>query len=87
MRHLFNNFEKHYHGDLFRFGLWGAARTYSLTRFEALIDEMKKACPAAIQYLNTEHNKLWSRNQFGIVSKCDYVTNNIAETFNSWINE
>ena len=29
MRHLFSNFKKHYGGDLFKFGLWAAARTYS----------------------------------------------------------
>lgn len=28
---------------------------------------------------------LWARSKFSIVSKCDYVTNNIAETFNNWI--
>jgi hypothetical protein len=26
-------------------------------------------------------------SKFSTTSKCDYVTNNIAETFNSWIRE
>ena len=87
MRHLFSNFKKHYHGDIFKFGLWGAARTYSLTRFTAFINEIEAECPAAIQYLRKEHNKLWSRSKFGTISKCDNLTNNIAETFNNWIIE
>jgi hypothetical protein len=31
------------------------------------------------------HKHLWARWKFSHASKCDYVTNNIAETFNSWI--
>jgi hypothetical protein len=33
------------------------------------------------------HKQLWARAKFSTTSKCDYVTNNIAETFNSWIRE
>jgi hypothetical protein len=58
MRHLFSNFKNHYNDDLFKFGLWGATQTCYLARFNALIDETKKACPSAIQYLNIKHNKL-----------------------------
>nr|XP_043627818.1 uncharacterized protein LOC122599378 [Erigeron canadensis] len=41
----------------------------------------------AITYLNQNHNKIWSRSKFGISCKCDYITNNISEAFNSWIGE
>jgi transposase-like protein len=85
MRHLFSNFKSHYHGDLFKFGLWGAARMYSLTHFAAVMKEIEVECSAFIQYLNKEHNKLWSRSKFGTIAKCDNLTNNIAETFNNWI--
>lgn len=87
MRHLFSNLKKHFHRYLFKFGLWGAARTYSPTRFNALLTEMEAECPAAIQDLNTKHTKLWSRSKFGTAAKCDYVTNILAERFNSWICE
>jgi len=87
MRHLFSNFKKKFQGDIFKFGLWGAARTYSVTRFDTFINEIEKYCPTAIQYLNKEHNKLWSRSKFGTIAKCDNLTNNIAETFNNWISE
>ncbi|XP_078167316.1 uncharacterized protein LOC144562060 [Carex rostrata] len=87
MRHLFSNFKKKFRGDLFKFGLWGAARTYSQSHFDDLIAEIDANCPAAMEFLNKEHTKLWSRSKFGTISKCDYLTNNIAEVFNSWISE
>ena len=87
MRHLFSNFKKKFRGDLFKFGLWGAARTYSQSHFDALIAEIEANCPAAMEFLNKEHTKLWSRSKFGTIAKCDYLTNNIAEVFNSWISE
>nr|GEV79656.1 hypothetical protein [Tanacetum cinerariifolium] len=41
----------------------------------------------AIRYLNDSHKKIWSPSKFGTISKCDYITNNISESFNSWIGE
>jgi hypothetical protein len=38
-----------------------------------------------MKYLQKEHNKLWTRSQFSTLSKVDYVTNNLAESFNNWI--
>ena len=42
-------------------------------------------CKDAITYLHVNHNKVWSRSKFGTIAKCDYITNNISEAFNSWI--
>ena len=39
------------------------------------------------KYLQQTHKKLWTRSQFGTDSKVDYVTNNLAESFNNWIKE
>ena len=38
-----------------------------------------------MQWIEDNHKHLWKRYQFSETSKVDYVTNNIAETFNSWI--
>lgn len=46
---------------------------------------MEDARPDAMQYLREKHNKLWTRSQFSTLSKVDYVTNNVAESFNNWI--
>lgn len=39
------------------------------------------------QWLEDSHKHLWKRYQFSETSKVDYVTNNIVESFNSWIRE
>ncbi|PWA82218.1 transposase, MuDR [Artemisia annua] len=48
------------------------------------VGELRK-CEDAITYLALNHNKIWSRSKFGTIAKCDYMTNNISEAFNSWI--
>jgi hypothetical protein len=48
---------------------------------------MHKVCPKATRWLLDNHKQLWARSKFSTANKCDYVTNNIAETFNSWIRE
>jgi hypothetical protein len=83
MRHIFSNFKRHFGGDLFKFGLWAAARTYSLKRFQSIIVEISKSCHVAITYLKNNHNKLWSKSQFGTTVNCDYLLNIISETFNA----
>ena len=46
---------------------------------------MYEACPEAMKWIHDNHKHLWVRHLFSEASKCDYNTNNIAETFNSWI--
>ena len=41
--------------------------------------------PAAIDYLEENHSKIWYRCGFSEESKCDYLTNNVSESFNSQI--
>jgi hypothetical protein len=31
------------------------------------------------------HNNIWSRSQFNTLTKVDYVTNNLAESFKNWM--
>ena len=47
---------------------------------------MAAAKPEAMKYLQETHKKLWTRSQYRTLSKVDYVTNNLAESFNNWIN-
>jgi hypothetical protein len=35
--------------------------------------------------MEKNHKKLWARSKFNEVCKVDYVNNNLAESFNSWI--
>jgi hypothetical protein len=53
--------------------------------FEKHYQAMAAAKPEAMKYLQQNHKKLWTRGQYGTYSKVDYVTNNLAESFNNWI--
>jgi hypothetical protein len=46
---------------------------------------MATAKPEAMQYLQQNHSKIWTRSQFSTLPKMDYVINNLAESFNNWI--
>ena len=72
---------------MFERNLWPASRCYRQTTHDRHWNEMDKACPKATRWLQDNHKQLWARCKFSTASKCDYVTNNIAETFNSWIRE
>lgn len=87
MRHLVKNFQKRFKGEVFERNLWPASRCYRMTTHERHWNEMHKACPKATQWLLENHKQKWARAKFSTESKIDYVTNNIAETFNSWIRE
>jgi len=39
--------------------------------------------PEAIEYLEEHHNRIWYRCAFSENSKCDYLTNNVLESFNA----
>jgi len=85
MRHLVKNFQKRYKGAVFKKHLWPCSRAYNQQHYEYHYNIMKKASPNAIKWIEQTHKHLWNRWKFSHASKCDYVTNNIAETFNSWI--
>ncbi|CAH1441568.1 unnamed protein product [Lactuca virosa] len=85
IRHLCSNFKKQFCGAFFSKKLWGAAKTYLPTKHAILLKEISDVIQDAITYLNKNHTQIWSRRKFGTSSKCDYITNNISESFNSWI--
>jgi hypothetical protein len=41
--------------------------------------------PRVKTYMGSHHKKLWARNNFNEACKVDYVNNNLAGSFNSWI--
>jgi hypothetical protein len=46
---------------------------------------MEVAKLIAMDYPRKCHTRLWTRSQFSTRCKVDYVTNNLVESFNSWI--
>nr|CAD1817297.1 unnamed protein product [Ananas comosus var. bracteatus] len=85
MRHLYGNFKTKFRGDCYRDNLWAAAKAYTPYVYETSIAKMYEANLMAIEYLRQNHSYLWSRSKFETIAKCDYLTNNISESFNAWI--
>jgi hypothetical protein len=84
MRHLVANFGKYYKGKIYDDNLWPSSLTYSLKKFNFHLNQMY-AKPEVKEYMEAEHRKIWARSKFIDTCKVDYVNNNLAESFNSWI--
>jgi hypothetical protein len=39
------------------------------------------------KYLKDHHSTLWSRSKFSEGIKCDFITNNLAESWNKWVKD
>jgi hypothetical protein len=82
--HLTKNFMKKFRGSG---KLSHAARAYSENIFYEHIASIISENAEAVQWLQKNHNLLWYRCGFNSEIKCDYITNNIAESFNNRIRD
>ena len=85
MRHMYSNFMKQYQGDVFTDHLYPAARSYTEGLFRWHMQKIADFAPDAIDFLQQHHNLIWYRCGFSELSKCDYLTNNVSESFNAQI--
>ncbi|CAO2145598.1 unnamed protein product [Urochloa humidicola] len=85
MYHLVQNFKKRYSGKVFDDHLWASSYSWNSYMFEKNWSAMAEAKPEAMLYLKQNYKKLGTRSQFSTLPKVDYVTNNLAESFNNWI--
>lgn len=65
--------------------LYPAARCYREDGFKGHMQQIKETNPDAITWLDKNHPRLWYRCGFSEDCKCDYLTNNVSESFNSQI--
>jgi len=86
-RHMYKNFMKYYTGDVFTDHLYPAARNYTEGMFKWHMKKIYEFAPDAIDYLQQNHPRIWYRCGFSEHSKCDYLTNNVSESFNAQIKE
>jgi hypothetical protein len=85
MRHLAAHFKlQGFKGQLFDDNLWPASLTCSLKRHNYHMDQMYTK-PRVKTYMENHHKKVWARNKFNKACRIDYVNNNMAKCFNSWI--
>jgi hypothetical protein len=86
-RHLMDNMKKYYSGDVYAKNMWPAARTYTPHKFNYFFDKVLAASPSVQKWLDEHHPFLWARSKFSDDIKCDYINNNLAESWNSWIKD
>lgn len=85
-RHLMANFTKKFKGDVFG-RMWPAARAYRPEVFSHHMQKVLAASSRVHEYLSTYHSLKWMRCSFNADIKCDYINNNLAESFNNWIKD
>ncbi|KAF0933215.1 hypothetical protein E2562_016160 [Oryza meyeriana var. granulata] len=64
-----------------------AAKTYVPEKHEMRMDEVTTSSLEVKQWLEDHHNLLWARSKFDCDIKCEYINNNLAKSWNSWIKE
>jgi hypothetical protein len=67
--------------------MWPAARAYAPGKHKYFLDKVIEASPEAKKWLEKHHNLLWARSKFSTDIKCDYILNNLAESWNAWIKD
>lgn len=83
-RHLMGNAVKKFHGEKFSH-MWPAAKAYKKSKFDWHMKQVFMEEPKVYTYLELYHNLLWMRCMFNTRIKVDYIHNNLAECFNSWV--
>jgi hypothetical protein len=67
--------------------MWPAARAYTVGKHEYFMKKVFESSPQIETWLNERHSHHWARSKFSPDIKCDYINNNLAESWNSWIKE
>ncbi|XP_062195323.1 uncharacterized protein LOC133898658 [Phragmites australis] len=85
-RHLMQNFVKKFQGPVYG-NMFPAARAYRTEVFEHYMNKIHEADPSVQPWLFKWHKLLWMRCVFSDQIKCDYINNNLAESWNAWIKD
>ena len=79
------NMKKYYSGDVYGKNMWPAARAYSAHKFKYFFDKVLQANLDVQTWLTEHHPFMWTRSKFSDDIKCDYINNNLVESWNAWI--
>ncbi|XP_071723044.1 uncharacterized protein [Rutidosis leptorrhynchoides] len=86
-RHMYANFRSDYHGMLLRLDFWIAARAFNLHDWNTAMEEMSKHKDEAVRIMARKDKETWARHSFNPFAKCENITNNDVESFNSWVRD
>ncbi|XP_026445461.1 uncharacterized protein LOC113346087 [Papaver somniferum] len=83
-RHMYENFKTKHKSVHMKNLAWGASKAYRDTDHKRYMALMKKDNKNAHKWFEDVSAIQWARSTFDHTSKCDHVTNNFSESFNSW---
>lgn len=82
VRHLWQNFNKEFRGEVLKNQLWKIARCTTCDRFDEAMEEMKIINYDAYKWLEELPPNQWVKAFQSDWPKCDLLLNNISEVFN-----
>ncbi|KAL5783694.1 hypothetical protein ACOSP7_008723 [Xanthoceras sorbifolium] len=86
-RHIYANFRLKYSGQKLKSLFWKASRSCTVYDFNRIMDAIKSTNKDARIWLDKIDPAYWSKHAFDNSVKCDHVTNNMTESFNSMLGE
>ncbi|KAH9769958.1 SWIM-type domain-containing protein [Citrus sinensis] len=86
-RHVYANFRKQHSAEILREHFWKAARATNKIDFDDAMTAINKIDENAYKWLVDNDPSTWSCHHFDPFYKTDHVTNNMSESWNSYLNE
>ncbi|KAK2647567.1 hypothetical protein Ddye_015056 [Dipteronia dyeriana] len=86
-RNIYANFRKTYATKKLKDLFWEASRAYDVYVFKKVMTDIGTVSADAKAWLEEIKPKHWSRHAFDPNIKCDHVTNNTTEAFNSLLGD
>jgi hypothetical protein len=87
VRHLWQNFNKSFKGELLKNQLWKCARSSTIGKWQENMDAMLVLSKTAHDWLEELSPATWVRAFQSEFPKCDVLLNNNCEVFNKYILE
>ncbi|KAI9072297.1 hypothetical protein K1719_045741 [Acacia pycnantha] len=85
VQHVWKNFMKQWRDKQLRALLWECARCTTIPKFERTMQKLKALNEAAWKYLANIEPGAWVKAYYSHGPKCDNITNNVSEVWNSKI--
>jgi hypothetical protein len=83
---MWMNLIKKFNGEEFEH-MWLTTRSYTNQTHSYHLGKIMAACSDFGPWMNTYHSLLWYRSGFNTAIKCDYINNNLAESFNNKVKQ
>lgn len=87
LRHLYSNYRKKFRGKELKDLMWRAASATTVWEHNHHMKTLEGLDKEAHKWLKDIPAEQWSRSHFSTRSKCDYLVNNLSESFNNYILE